>query len=226
MATDSNAILRSLFPANAQKYVFGTDEGSLRNQSDLRSGFISSYSASRPQDCAQASGQQVAQIRQATASGLGLLAPGGFTAKISSVISNALNTIPVVGPFLSQVWNTINPFAAHAQAVAKEQSTLCALIPQVNDTLAATDAAVRSGQIDVADADAQLEAMVQAFDSATSGITKDSGSTCNAACVMRAEVRAEATLHEQGYRTSPLYFLKKYWWVGALGFVAYLLLRK
>lgn len=225
MATDSVAIIRAVFPASAQKYALGTDTGSRRIQAELKTGFIEQYSGSNPADCAQAghpTSSGLTAISQISKASSIAVSTGSIPVLMS--LAAGLQAIPVVGNILGgaiaifgKIFGGI--FAHHAQAVAREQGTLCALIPQVNKTLSDTDAAVQSGDLSVMEANAQLEQMVQAFDQDTASITHD----CNAGCVMQAVVRAEATIHEQKYRNSPLYYLKHYWWIGAIALVVYLL---
>lgn len=234
MATDAQAIIAAVFPAKTQRFL-GPGSSVVAELTSTEA-LIGQYSGdpSLPGygagDCAKAGGYtpQGTAIASKTSGAIGTgVASYGVLGKIIP----ALAPIPVIGQVIAGIAAIVLPiiggiFKHHEQAVAREQGTLCSLIPQVNQTLIQTDAAVAQGALSVADADAQIEAMVAGFDSGVAGITQEGGNTCNAGCVMKYAVRAAADIHEQKYHNSPIYYLKHYWWVGALGLVAFLLLRK
>lgn len=225
MSTDSIAIIKAVFPANAQKYGLRD----MQIQADIQAGYISKYTSARPQDCAQAhfDPSQFQQTSPEGVVGIFTTGKGSLGAKISSSINLALQAIPVVGQFLSQVWTTISPFAHHAAAVAREQTTLCTAVPEFDSALGQIEAALKSGNISATDADAYVDRAVQNFDTETTPIAQGLGGsgTCNAACVMQAEVAAVAEVNKQKFHDSPLYFLKHYWWIGAI-IIAVLLLGR
>jgi hypothetical protein len=232
-STDVLAIIQSTFPTNAAKLAVKGTAVDPRTAQALETGFITQYtpnSPTWPADCAQAGGYAPTGVAVGSqvSKGVGLTTTGsGLLAKILP----ALAPIPVVGQIVAGIASVFTGIAGlfgahHAAAVAREQGTLCTLVPQVNATLAQTDADVAAGNIDVATADQQLEQMVSDFDAGTSAITQDSGNTCNAGCYMRAVVRAEANLHEQRYHNSPIFYLKKYWWVAALALLFVFLRRR
>ena len=107
-------------------------------------------------------------------------AVGAALAPFSAGISLAISTI--VGLF-----STI--LAHHAQAVAKEQSTLCSAVPAANNYLNIIQSAVAAGQATPAQAIQALNSLSTDFDSAVSSIRKMGGGSCNAACVMTLELR-------------------------------------
>lgn len=223
MSTDANAIYQAVFPATAQRNI----RDAALIQSDIAGGYITKYTSARPQDCAQAKYNPASY--QQTGGGLGIagiFASGTGTtgAKISSAIGMGLQAIPIVGQFLSQIWTTISPFAHHAAAVAKEQTTLCTAVPEFDANLGQIEAALKAGSISATDADAYVDQAVQNFDTEVAGITQESGNTCNAGCVMRYEVKAVGQEVKEKFQSSPLYYLKHYWYIWvALG--VFLLLR-
>lgn len=77
------------------------------------------------------------------------------------------------------IFSTI--FQHHAQAVAKEQSTLCTAVPAANNYLNVIDQAVASGTASPQQGLQALDSLSSDFKSAVSGIYK----SCNAACVMQ-----------------------------------------
>lgn len=77
------------------------------------------------------------------------------------------------------IFSTI--FQHHAQAVAKEQSTLCTAVPAANNYLNVIDQAVASGTATPQQGLQALDSLSSDFKSAVSGIYK----SCNAACVMQ-----------------------------------------
>jgi hypothetical protein len=227
MATDSIAIIKADFALNAQKYGLKDP----RIQAELASpGALIGQYAMDPNlpgygagDCVQAGGYTpTGTTIVAQSTGALSTATAGYS--ILGKILPALAPIPIIGQVITGIAAVVMPiigkiFQHHAQAVAREQGTLCTLIPQVNQVLLETDQAVTDGTLNVQQADAQLEAMVSNFDEAVAQITKDSGSTCNAGCVMKSVVRATADIHEQRYHNSPLYYLKHYWWIGAIAVI-------
>lgn len=234
MATDAQAIIAAVFPAKTQRFL-GPGSSVVAELTSTEA-LIGQYSGdpSLPGygagDCAKAGGYtpEGTAITGKAASALNTATQGY---NVASKLIASLAPIPVIGQVIAGIASIVLPiiggiFKHHEQAVAREQGTLCSLIPQVNQTLVQTDAAVAAGQISASDADAQIEAMVAGFDSGVAGITQEGGNTCNAGCVMKYAVRAAADIHEQKYHNSPVYYLKHYWYIGVIGIVLFLLLRK
>lgn len=74
-------------------------------------------------------------------------------------------------------------FAHHAQAVAKEQTTMCAAVPAANEALAWVDSEFSAGRLSKADAQASLDSMLQNFTQYVTPVMKREGtSKCNLAC--------------------------------------------
>ena len=224
MATDAQAIYQAVFPATAQRNI----RDAALIQSDIAGGYITKYTPARPQDCAQSKFNPAAYQQTGGGAGVvGIFAGQGTTGqKISSSIALGLKAIPLVGDFLSQVWTTISPFAHHGAAVAKEQTALCTAVPEFDANLASIETALKSGAISATDADAYVDQAVQNFDTEVSGIAQESGNTCNAGCVMRYEVQAVGQEVKEKFQNSPIYYLKHYWWVGAIALGVYLFLGK
>lgn len=87
-------------------------------------------------------------------------------------------------------------FNHHAQAVKKEQNTLCTAVPAANNYLDIIDQAASSGQVDAQHALAALDSLSGDFHSAVSGIYK----SCNAACVMQMCLDAAIAAEKQKYQ--------------------------
>lgn len=214
MSSDAQAIYNAIFPANAQRAI----RDAPLIQSDIAGGYVTKYTAARPQDCSKAGPVNVGAYSQGGGI-VQILASNTTTgAKISSFINQGLQAIPVVGQFLSQIWTAVNPFAHHAAAVAREQSTLCSAVPEFDQALGAIEAQLKAGNISAQDASAYVDQAVSQFDTEVSGISQGtSGSgTCNAGCVMQYEVKAVGQEVKEKFVNSPAYFLKHYWWVGAI----------
>lgn len=220
MATDAQSIYQAVFPVAAQRNI----RDAALIQSDIAGGYITKYTPARPQDCAQAHPVNTAAYAQQSELGLVGVWTGSGTLgqKISSSIGMALNVIPVVGPALSQIWNTINPFVHHAQAVAREQITLCSAVPEFDANLGQIESQLKAGNISATEADAYVDQAVSNFDTEVAGISQESGNTCNAGCVMRYEVKAVGQEVKEKFQNSPIYYLKHYWWVGAIILVIFL----
>lgn len=232
MATDANAIIAAVFPAKTKRFL-GPGSSVVAELTSTEA-LIGQYSQdpSLPGygagDCAQAGGYTPdgTAITSKASGALGTAAAGyGIASKFLAFLA----PIPVIGQVIAGIAAIALPFIGglfkhHAQAVAREQGTLCALIPQVNKTFVETDSAVQAGAISVADADAQIESMVSAFDEGVAGISQESASTCNAGCVMKYAVRAAADIHEQKYHNSLIYYLKHYWYVGVIVLLIWLFL--
>lgn len=106
----------------------------------------------------------------------GLIAAGPATLGISIAIAGIVG---LFGTILNH----------HAQAVQKEQSTLCSAVPAANNYLTIIDQALQSGQATPAEAIQALDSLESDFESAVSSIRKMGGGSCNAACVMTLELR-------------------------------------
>jgi hypothetical protein len=116
---------------------------------------------------------------------IGLLATGTALGPVTLGISVAVSAI--VGLFSTLV-------AHHAQAVQKEQSTLCSAVPAANNYLKIISSAVASGQATPQDGIDALNSLLSDFESQVSSIRQGSDPTasgeCNAACVMQSELHA------------------------------------
>lgn len=81
-------------------------------------------------------------------------------------------------------------FAHHAQAVAKERQTQCALLPAASNYLQIIKNAVAAGASSPQDGMAALDSLQRDFESQIQPILKMGGGQCNAACWNILELRA------------------------------------
>jgi hypothetical protein len=112
----------------------------------------------------------------------------GISLTVGTGIAGALGVSgAILGPIGAAVTGIIGLFTAilqhHAQAQAKEENILCQVVPALNNTLQAIDAAVADGTLTPAGAMATMADTQQEFASAVSSIIKDDQTHCNAACV-------------------------------------------
>ncbi len=91
----------------------------------------------------------------------------------------------------------------HAAAVAKEQNTLCQIIPAVNQALQIVDQALASGQMTSADASQALDNTLAAYQQTVAQIIKDNPSQCNAACVYGRALRGIVAQRKLNLKAHP-----------------------
>jgi hypothetical protein len=98
----------------------------------------------------------------------------------------------ILGPITFGIGLLALPFIAifrhHAQAVQKEQTTLCDVTYAWNQFADAVEAALQQGKISLADARTQAGSLGSEIDSALAGISKTN--PCNAGCGVRYAVKA------------------------------------
>lgn len=123
-----------------------------------------------------------------TASGLaltgvsiGLTATGAITAAALAPWTLGISALIGIFPMI---------FAHHAQAVAKENQTICASVPACNNALQVIMQAVTNGQATPQQAISALQSLQSDFASQVSSIIKDNSSQCNAACVWKESLAA------------------------------------
>lgn len=126
-------------------------------------------------------------LTTATSAQVGLIAAGPATLGISIAIAG------IVG-----IFGTL--MAHHAQAVKKEQNTLCSAVPAANNYLNIIEQGVTSGQVTPAQAIQALQSLSSGFDTAVSSIRKMGGGMCNAACVMTEMLRAIVEYRTSAYQ--------------------------
>jgi len=235
-ATDAQTILYSVFP---QGQLRAGHISETQYESEITEGYIGQYSGNPnlpgygAGDCAKAGPIDTRRTQIAAtvsaAGGPSIVAGAIGTGKIgaiSAAIATALFAVPFVGPLLAGVWGTINPLAKHAAAVRREQGTLCSVVPAVNANLAAVDADLAAGNISVAQAESELDQIDAQYWQATVAITQKGPNRCNAACDIGNLLDGIVIARKQKYRNNPVYYLKKYWWVGAIGVLALLLIGR
>jgi len=132
---------------------------------------------------------QAGSLGLTAATTTGLVAAGPATLGISIAIAG------IVGIF-STILNH------HSQAVAKEQSVLCAAIPAANNYLNIIAQAVQSGQATPQQGIAALQSLLNDFKSTVSSIEKGSigTGTCNAACVYTAALASIVAYQSSQYQ--------------------------
>jgi hypothetical protein len=217
---DAQAVLASLWPASEGR-TGGFSSGQFARE--IETGTIHEYSGENPSDCAHA-GYNPAAYAQ-TGALEGAIAGGGKGAA-DGAIRAGLKAIPVIGDFLAQVWDKVDPFAAHARAVAREQGTLCQAVPQVNSAFFQIDSDFRAGHLSGQEAQAELDNVAAGFRQEVGAIIKEGPGQCNAACVIGHLVDAEVVLKKEQYANSPLYYVKRFWWVGLIILLFVLLGRR
>jgi len=115
----------------------------------------------------------------------------------TGLIGAGLGAIPVVGGFLKKAFGAFG--AHHAAAVKNERATACEAVPAANTFLRQIDAALTSGEIDVATAAQALEQGYQEWLPSIQGIIQEHGNTCNAGCIYRKSFRAAIEMRKQNY---------------------------
>jgi hypothetical protein len=136
-------------------------------------------------------------------------APGSTTAKgvqigvkaagaTANAIAIAMQGLPLIGQVLGAVvavfGKVFGMFSAHHQmAVAKEQATLCSLVPQLDAALKLADANFKAGKWTRDEALSYLTNTSEEYKSASSGIFK----SCNAACFYDREFDAQIDVRRQ-----------------------------
>ncbi len=115
----------------------------------------------------------------------------------NTAISSVFSAVPVVGGLLGSIFGGLG--AHHAAAVKTEQATLCKAVPDAANFLAGIDELVRTGQLSVTAAPAALDQGLQNWRKEVSGILKDSGGSCNAACVYEKAFMACIAYRKQLY---------------------------
>jgi len=133
-------------------------------------------------DCA-ASGVGATQVTLASIAATG--------AKLAPIAGPAAPAV-VIGAAIVGLFGTI--FGHHAAAVKKEQNVLCTAVPAANNYLQLIQQAVASGQSTPQQGIDALNSLVADFTSAVGSILKGSSpaasGSCNAACVVIAELKA------------------------------------
>lgn len=81
-------------------------------------------------------------------------------------------------------------FNHHAQAVKREQQTVCASVPAASDSLKAIDQAVQAGTISPEQGIEALQNLLSGFQQTVAPIIKSDSSHCNAACIWVKQLSA------------------------------------
>jgi hypothetical protein len=117
--------------------------------------------------------------------------PLSATSLSESIGVKAIAAIPIVGGILAPIASAITGIfaASHAQAVAKEASTLNNAVPVFKSTIQAIMAAANSGEITPAQAISYLTTAQANYYSAVASIIKKGGS-CDGSCMIGTESSA------------------------------------
>ncbi len=196
LATEMQQIFGA--PSNVAGHTqkdYGLLETSIRNRriGSLAYGttWTEGYWKNVPGDCGSASGSGLSTI-SGVRLGAGLASQGADALNtglgLAGTAEKVANAVPIVGSILSTITSVLSGiFAHHAQAVAREQSTLCAVIPQVNAFLDQIDQAYTLGQLSGPQAVQALETIYTQMNQGLAAIEKPTG--CNASCVYLRELR-------------------------------------
>lgn len=220
-ATDAESVLALAFPASVQKAVPGFASAKTKLLADLSSGQIQNSLSQA--NCTKINTGPT--NLQKASKGVGVAA--GVWGSLAPSIA-ALQVVPVVGQIIGGIITAFgfvsNLLAKHSQAVAKEQGTLCAVVPQINAELKQVDMEFSQGNISFAEASAELDSIASGYRQATASITKESPGSCNAGCVIGHLVDGEVIYRKQNYsgQSPMMYYIKHYWWVGLIAGVALL----
>lgn len=125
----------------------------------------------------------------------------GFNAgaAIESVaVKSALTAVPVVGSLLGSLSGLLT--GHHQAAVRNEQLTLCQAVPAATSFLQGIDQLVETGQLSPTAAAAALDQGFQNWRGMVSGILKDTGGKCNAACCYEKYFQAAIAKRKNDYQ--------------------------
>jgi hypothetical protein len=238
---DVDAVLAMTFP-NVKFKAIAQDPERLQSLQQLR---IVEYSGDNPAECAKARGTGGGTIAGDVRQGVGLGVQGvEIGVQIANAAGNAvLQAVPIVGSVVSTILGIVQGIQAHhSAAVAQEQTTLCTIVPQVNQAFASLDAGVVSGKVSVADAITSLDSVGRAYKQGVSGIIQEDPSHCNAACYIDGEVQEQIAERKRLYAgAAPPGGLQggisnasaaitssftKYWWAWLMAGAIIILFRK
>lgn len=172
-------IVDQVFPPSQRSGSAGFNAGALSVLWDaMNNGYVRQYYAADEvaSDCSAASPSATQQI-QATATAIGEQA--------LNLGLKAAAVVPVVGQILDAAINIFSAITQHhALAVQQEQTTLCLIVPKINDAIAGLDQAITQGQITLQQAFDGLSYLQNTYLQTVQPILKNSSSACNAACVI------------------------------------------
>lgn len=221
---DSEAIIAATFPASVQK-ALGRNYSGIHTGlvADLQTRQIGAYTGVRAaQDCKNArqpgTGAQKAQAIGSTAlTGFGALAPFIVPLQAIPVVGQIIGGIAIGLKYITGI------FQHHAIAVAREQTALCSIVPQINEEFLQLDQDYTAGNLSFQEASLALDQIDSQFRQAVAPITTDNASQCNAGCVIGREVDALVVERKQIYagQVSIAYYVKHYWWAGLIALAAW-----
>lgn len=139
------------------------------------------------------------QTETVAGAGIGI---AGLTGALSAS-SVALASTAILAPIGIITGIVAGIFQHHAQAMQREQNTLCAIIAPTNQSFAAIDKAFNDASITIEQANQELDNLQSAFNHFVAPITKMSNSSCNAACEYIRTVQALIEMRKEIYSSCP-----------------------
>ncbi|HLZ52070.1 MAG TPA: hypothetical protein VKP61_15090 [Candidatus Acidoferrum sp.] len=164
------------------------------------SGGIPGYWKNTPGDCSSASSTGAFGVTQQAGAYAGIGVQGAqLGAQIAGTVGTVANAIPIIGSVISVITAGFSAiFAGHAQAVAREQSTLCGAVPFAQNAMERLDASYKIGTLSGPQIAQALETIYQQFAAGVEPIIQPADESfsdaiaqhhCNAACVYLRELR-------------------------------------
>jgi phage tail protein X len=189
----------ALFPAVRTKAGFTAKDKQLYEQW-VDSGFLPDYYKKTPGDCGTAATSLPGTLKAVPA----LSVTGSSLLKFAAATGPAAPFVAAAGAVASVLGDIFGIFGGHhAAAVAKEQDTLCQIVPAVNQALSLIDQALQQGQMTSAAASQALDNTYAAYTQAVSQIIKDNTSQCNAACVYGRALRGIVAQRKLNLKANP-----------------------
>jgi|SRR5579885_88320 len=189
----------ALFPPVSSRPGF-TQKDKTNYQQWVDSGFLPDYYKKSPGDCGTAASSLPGTLKAVPA----LSVTGSSLLKFAAATGPAAPFVAAAGAVASVLGDIFGIFGGHhAAAVAKEQNTLCQIVPAANQALSIIDQALQQGQMTSADASAALDNTYSAYQQAVSQIIKDNTSECNAACVYGRALRGIIAQRKLNLKANP-----------------------
>jgi hypothetical protein len=150
------------------------------------------YFKSTPGDCPQPTQLGITDAQITGLAGSAASAGAQIGLSVAGIASMAGAVLPGIGVAVTAISAIFN---AHAQAVANEQATICAVAGIINQVFATYDSAVRRGLISPSTAYAGMQTYLNQVNGQLQSIYK----SCNASCVYQGILAAHADFVESYY---------------------------